>query len=860
MEIGVKMLKTGKLTFHLFIFVVLFSVLISCIKDEPASVLVDDGTIMFIGEDYQPATKTKLNGLQTEWVANTDKVGLFCQQASKTAGGTPGVVNEPLTALSNGARSQFSGSVYWNTGDHTFYSYYPYTAGTPPHTAVPVSLKAKQGQTQVNNTDSLAFLDFLVAQPYTAKYPGTSGTNAAVSLRYNHLFSIIEFQIKRTSGSGSIKKVRLRGTAPLAFDSGTINLAQSMPAPGMPFVIDGMTNLSNSVTVELGTVFSPTNVNYDVASKVYMVVLPGVHTGELNIGFEISGVYYEVSRPNNNPDMPNITFERGKKYTIQVDVFGSSKVVIKGSDLEPVTIGNLIWAPVNAGYREDLKQGELFQWHRKYGFGLSVAVAPTSHEFASPLWNYDLDQETAQDKYRDVFLKNGADPRDWCPVIQAEWSESQKFNPCPEGWRLPTKNEFNSLIQLGVTHIGTTYGGVDDLLGKWIGPYHDDSERRATTAVFFPITGYFGVSATATRTDNTSKGMYWLSSTPSSPTKVADYVQFTTSANIPSLPSTDRASGFAVRCVKDVIPSDKPFIRTIKPFNVKHNSAATGVYIENAGGYPIIERGIVYNTGTTVNPTGNKRIASSGGPNEYVVEMTGLTASSSYIVRSYVVNSLSQTFYGDQYRLVTTPNWDNMDEVVIGGITWAPVNAGYSTSLPYGLLYQWSRIYGQGYDLAETPTFVTATPSDIGTVNNVGNANKFYKPTLSPFDCLSSRASAWSPTYNPCPIGWRVPTKAEYEILISSGSTWGVASGVNGKPGRWFGGNHATDKVGSLFLPAAGIRGYNSDAGLRNEWGGYWTETPEGNFANALFFTETISPYVEGGRYRAGGHSIRCVK
>lgn len=826
------------------IFATLGILFFSCIKDEPIPELVDDGTVMFVGEDYQPATKTTLNGLQTEWVANTDKVGLFSPQASKTIGGVPGVVNEPLTALSSGARSQFSGSVYWNTGEHTFYSYYPYAAGTPPHTAVPVSLPADQTQSAGNNINHLSALDFLIAKPHTVKYPGFSGAPATVSLRYNHLFSIIEFQIIRNSGSGTITKVQLRGRVPLAFGSGTVNLTQNTPNSGVSYVIDGMTNTSNSVTVSLTSAVTPTN-SYETTPKVYMVVLPGVHIGEVKIALESGGIFREVKKSD-------VTFERGKKYIIKVDAAQAIVPFIKGSDLEPVTIGNLIWAPVNVGYRSGLEYGLLFQWSRKNGFE-GLVTDPILQ--SKPLLQSDLDQETAYDRYRNYYLTTGEIPNDWMPVKQSEWNMSNRFNPCPEGWRLPTKAEFDGLIALGHTLVTGVAGGVDNIAGRWFGPNHSNPDLRTSSAIFLPYTGATGNGGGARST--ITNAYYWTTSVGGTNNRDGVSLYFTNS-NVYST-VRERASSSAVRCVKDLFPSDKPVIRTIKPFNVKHNSAKTGVYIESAGGYPIVERGIVYNTGTTVDPTGNKRIASSGGPNEYVVEMTGLTASSSYIVRSYVINSLSQTFYGDQYRLVTTPNWDSMDEVVIGGITWAPVNSGYSTTLPYGLLYQWSRIYGQGYDLIETPTFVTATPSDISTVNNVGNANKFYKPTSSPYDCLTARATTWSPTYNPCPIGWRVPSKAEFEILIASGSTW-VASGVNGKPGRWFGGNHATDKVGSLFLPAAGIRGYDSGAGLRNEWGGYWTETPDGNFANALFFTETISPYIEGGRYRAGGHSIRCVK
>jgi uncharacterized protein (TIGR02145 family) len=843
------------------IFATLGILFFSCIKDEPIPELVDDGTVMFVGEDYQPATKTTLNGLQTEWVANTDKVGLFSLQASKEIGGAPGVVNEPLTALSSGARSQFSGSVYWNTGEHTFYSYYPYAAGTPPHTAVPVSLPSSQRQTAVNRRGHLSSLDFLVAKPHTAKYPGFSGAPATVSLRYNHLFCIIEFQIKRTSGSGAIKKVRLRGSEPLAFESGTINLSQSVPGAEAPYVIDGVTNTSKSVTVELDTTFSPTNVNFSVAPKVNMVVLPGKHTGDVNIGFEINNVYYEVAKSG-------IEFKRGKKYTVQVDVTGASKVVIKGSDLKPVTIGDLMWAPVNVGYREDLKQGELFQWHRKYGFGLSVAVYPTSHEFATSLWRVDLDQETAQDKYRDVFLKNGVDPKDWCPVLQTEWNNSQKFNPCPEGWRLPTKSEFDALIKIGVTNIGTTNGGVDDLLGKWIGPYHDDSERRATTAVFFPITGYFTVSATAGRANATSHGLYWASSRPSPPTKLADYMQFTTSASTPSLPSTDRASGLAVRCVKDVTPSPNAILYTIKPNDISHDGAKVGGNIEYQGSHPITERGVFF--GTAVDPSVNKVVAQTGGIGEFTVNLNLLNEITTYYVRAYAKNSAGTTYYGDQYKFTTLaqqPQYEGK-EVEINGLTWAPWNAGYNENThKAGLLYQWHRKYGMNGEVtANTPApIIISGPLHADTVNLPKYQNFFINSSTDPYNHISPVKTTWSMVrnYNPCPDGWRVPSLTEFQSLVSSGHSYGTNS--QGMPGRWFGPNHAGSKEGCVFLPYNGYRDRWNGFVNQSNSGFYWTLTSgisgfSGysvylNFGNSYLVIDANNTAI-----RSFAMSIRCVK
>jgi uncharacterized protein (TIGR02145 family) len=844
------------------IIVTFVTILSSCIKDEPVPVLVDDGTVMFVCEDAQPATKTTLNGLQTEWVANTDKVGLFCQQASKTAGGATGVVNEPLTALANGARSQFSGSVFWNIGDHNFYSYYPYAAGTPPYTAVPVSLKSNQGQSQVNNSDSLAFLDFLVAQPYTAKYPGTSGAAATVSLRYNHLFSIIEFQIKRTTGSGSIKKVRLRGTAPLAFGSGTINLAQSVPASGTPYMIENMTNTSKSVTVELGTVFSPTNVNYDVAPKVYMVVLPGVHTGELNIGFEINGVYYEVSRSN-------VIFERGKKYTIQVNVGDASQLVIKGSDLEQVTIGNIIWAPLNLGYRSGLEYGFVFQWFRSNGFEAISALEPKTQ--ASPLWAVDLDQETAADKYKEYVLTTGAIPNDWMPVKQTEWNMSRKFNPCPEGWRVPTRSEFDALIASGSTAVTNPILGVDNLIGRWYGPNHDNPDERAKTAVFLPVTYTVGTNGGARVTSNTNS-YYWTTSATGTNNRDGVVLYFSPSSTTINTQGRERANGCAIRCVKDINPSVIPILYTIKPSEIKYDGAIVGGYIEYQGSHPITERGVFY--GTAVDPAVNKVIASTAGVGEFSVLLTRLESNKVYFVRAYAKNSAGTTYYGDQYKFTTLASQVadyGGQEVTISGVTWAPWNAGYVEGMyPYGLLYQWGRKYGQTYNDSPTPNESPAPTRTNGTTtaaiaNGYNTRDVFYAPTGGFYDWNSTAQTSgiWNVTsYNPCPSGWRPPTTAQMASLISSGSTW-TDSGPGNVKGRWYGGNHSGDRQGSVFLPASGFRTESFSVLLRDSYGYYWaidipTNPSHTSYSSIIYFTNSNNSTSV--TYRSTGASVRCVK
>ncbi len=815
----------------------------SCIKEEPVPELVDDGSIIFLCEDSKPATKTTLKGLQTEWVEGSDQVGLFSPQASVAIGGSPGVVNEPLTALSSGVRSQFSGSVYWNTGDHDFYSYYPYVAGTPPYTAVPVSLPAGQTQSSGNDSSHIGSLDFLVARPYTAKYPGSDGTPASVSLRYNHLFSIIEFQIIRSSGS--ISKVKLSGKVPLAFDGGFIDLSQATPQDGTNYIIDNISSPSNSVTVSLTSPVNPTN-NYSTTPRVYMVILPGVHTGDVKIGVESDGVFKEVVQKN-------VTFKRGKKYIVKVDVANAKIPVIDGMDLEPVEVNGVIWAPVNAGYREDLRMGEYFQWFRKYGFDRNFTI-----QSAYDLWNIDLDQETSLDKYRNVFFVWRGSSYEWMPFYQIEWNRTEKFNPCPVGWRLPTKTEVESLISCGNTCIiAENAGGVDGLIGRWVGPNHNIPGEREKTAVFFPFTGTLSAS-NGTWPSTFISGNYWLAyyGEPSTSYNGQVLTVNDNQSSNPKINSMNKAHGVSVRCVKKTA-SVEALLHTIKPVDVQEGLVTTGGYIEEEGSLPVTERGVFY--GSSINPASTKVVASTAGDGSFTADINGLEETKTYYVRAYAKNSGGTVYYGDQYKFIKkSPANYNGKEVTINGVTWAPYNAGYSDVYPYGLLYQWHRKYGQTYkDETPAPAFPTS-PVSLSSISSFTYKDKYIISTNSPYDCCSVQQPSWSMirAHNPCPEGWRVPTKTELQSLLDSGSSWGV--GPDGVPGRWFGEDHAGTKDNCVFLPASGLRTNSSNSDQRDFSGTYWSTYIDVTNPATLYFDSSSTMMSKN--YRAYGVSVRCVK
>lgn len=107
-------------------------------------------------------------------------------------------------------------------------------------------------------------------------------------------------------------------------------------------------------------------------------------------------------------------------------------------------------------------------------------------------------------------------------------------------------------------------------------------------------------------------------------------------------------------------------------------------------------------------------------------------------------------------------------------------------------------------------------------------------------------------------VGKRLPTREELKALCDLGSTW------DGKrKGRWFGGNHDSDHKGSLILPAAGLRSYNSgELAATSSYGYYWSSSPYygGNsYAGYLYFYSG-NVYPLSSSYRALGFSVRCVR
>jgi len=282
-----------------------------------------------------------------------------------------------------------------------------------------------------------------------------------------------------------------------------------------------------------------------------------------------------------------------------------------------------------------------------------------------------------------------------------------------------------------------------------------------------------------------------------------------------------------------------------------------------------------------VSNPGNIAITAENSP----IRVNGLTNGTAYNFSVYAVNSQGRSA-GSTSSQTVTPTGPGLTGCQVYGpngtiLTFKCHNLGADESAnPYtpswkliGNLYQW----GRSNVLLPAPTDGTEANSNVtGTNGNTINA---------PDNSWNDNSKTEN---DPCPSGWRVPTKAE----------WDAVTNININPIRSIVGNYTlggegspTDystgiRIGSgsngLFLPATGNASVNPSSGIiQNTTRGkalrYWSSTQADSYTNSFGYFVATAWYLRIGSIntqtntinvldtnnqlsRINGFPIRCIK
>jgi uncharacterized protein (TIGR02145 family) len=187
------------------------------------------------------------------------------------------------------------------------------------------------------------------------------------------------------------------------------------------------------------------------------------------------------------------------------------------------------------------------------------------------------------------------------------------------------------------------------------------------------------------------------------------------------------------------------------------------------------------------------------------------------------------------------------------GVTGTQDALSYQSGTNNGALYQW----GRQTDGHEVRTSLTQ-PGPLGAPV----ANRFITNSTIPRDWISPQDnSLWldaSKTANdPCPAGFRVPTRAQWGGLFRDGTANGAPGTATRNTWTWTGNGFTVGS--SLYLPAAGYRNVNGGSlGSVGTNGNYWSSTVNSANAHSLYLNiGNVNP--GNSNDRGNGFSVRCI-
>ena len=583
-----------------------------------------------------------------------------------------------------------------------------------------------------------------------------------------------------------------------------------------------------------------------------------------------------------------ITYEETYGLIDYIDEYGINHG--KGTKIDGV-----VWAPVNCGYKKPTDEskgfpyGKLYQWGRKYGQGYSASYDESTPTIKAGPVSLATGQSSSN---KNVFYQCQKAPFNWSTTRDDNMWYNDSYNPCPNGWRVPTADELGSLDDnksSWTTHENKT--------GYWFSGSNAYSED--VSAVFLPAAGqrYYCVdSYNGGPYSRESGGYYWSSkslyyySGSSSYWTGAYVLHFNETESSIEGSKRYRAYGYSIRCVQeDTIPTI-PESPKEEYVNLSADATANCYIVSEPGKYKLYAtiKGNSTETigdvdaaevlwesfGTDVPPSVGDIVRNVSYKDSYIEFETSspLTEGNAVIA----AKDASGTILWSWHIWVT----DQPEEQVYynNAGTMMDRNLGATSATPgdigaLGLLYQWGRkdpflatsSIENFAEVASTGAWSqVSTSSSVGTVvHTIQNPTQFIvNPTAECGDWhyANRNNELWSVSktiYDPCPKGWRVPENVWATLKgVQSFHSFLISGDINNKGFNFFN-DFGNDSI--IWYPSVMWREY-SDGG-NHDGGSYWTSITNDTYAFDMLISFIPESYhINGTWQRAAGKSIRCQK
>ena len=434
------------------------------------------------------------------------------------------------------------------------------------------------------------------------------------------------------------------------------------------------------------------------------------------------------------------------------------------------------------------------------------------------------------------------------------YSVSDSRGLCPTGWHVSTDAEWNALeYYVGINPANALKSTLlQPNPGGWLSPNNGANNSSG----FYGLPGGIRGGGNGSFSFSLSHGFWWSPSMSSSARSLGRVIRnVDQNVSRTSFTSTD---GFSVRCLQNILPQ----VNTISISNIASSFAVVIGEVIIEGDQNVL-RGFCY--ANTSNPTIlNDTIISGNGYGHYTDTLQNLTPANTYYFRAYATNSVG-TSYGAELGfstplpaplpcpgipIVTDIDGNVYNTVQIGAQCWTQSNLKVTR-------YRNGDMIPTGLNNSE---WSNTTLGAYAIYNNDAQFDGLYGKLYNHYAVADSRGL--------CPLGWKVPSYAEWNTLENQLGGRSVAGGamkstmLQPNLGGWNSPNiGATNSSGFTGLPG-GLRTSAGNYGIMSSHGYWWDSTVISGSSNAWthgLYNSSNSGDLNG-YVRTGGFSVRCLK